>query len=49
MEKLKSGKSGKITNKSKSKKTLLRSKPVKYTINLLKIFGISYRLKLIRH
>jgi len=46
MEKLENGRNGKIINESKSKKTLLRSKLTKYTINLLRTLGILYCLKL---
>jgi len=48
MEKLENSRSEKITSGSKSKKTLLRSSPIKCIINLLKIFKTLYRLKLIR-
>jgi len=46
MEKLKNGKSGKIINRFKSKKTLLQFKPAECIINLLRTLGILYCLKL---
>ena len=46
MEKLENNRSKRITNRSKSKKILLQSNPVKRTINLLGTSGISYCLKL---
>jgi len=49
MEKPENGKSGKITSGSKSKKTLLRSKPIGYIINLLRTLETLYYLKLTRH
>jgi len=45
MEKLENSRSGKITNGFKSKKILLRFKPVERIIDLLRILGISYHLK----
>ena len=46
MKKLRNGRNRKTTNRSKSKKTLLRSKLVKRTVNLLRTLGTLYRLKL---
>jgi len=46
MEKLKSGKSEKIINRFKSKKILLWFKFIKCIINLLRILGTLYCLKL---
>jgi len=49
MEKLENGRSGKITSRSKSKRILLRFKPIERIIVLLRTLEISYRLKLTRH
>ena len=46
MEKLENGRSEKTTNRFKSKKILLRSSPVKRTIDLLRTLRILYYLKL---
>ena len=48
MEKLESGRSERIINRSKSKKTLLQSSLIKCTINLLKTSGTLNPLKSIR-
>jgi len=49
MEKLENGKSGKIINRFKSKKILLRSKLIKRITNLLRILKTLYCLKLTGH
>jgi len=46
MEKLKNGRSGKITNGSKNKEILLRFKLIKRIINLLRTLKTLYCLKL---
>jgi len=45
MEKLENSRSGKITNGSKNKKTLLQSKPAERTIDLLRTLRTLYYLK----